>query len=57
MPHLGRHPHLYHDFVLDGMKQAAKKAGGNRELFLQFFNENVIQKIIDNPQLLRKSGW
>ena len=57
MPHLGRHPNAYHQFVLRGMRSAAASAGGNQATFLQLFNQNVIQPVLQNPNLLRKAGW
>lgn len=57
MPHLGRHPNAYHEFVLKGMQNAKAGAGGDQAKFLELFNQNVKQPIINNPELLRKSGW
>lgn len=57
LPHLGRHPNEYHNFVLNGMQKAATGAAGNRNKFLQLFKEYVIKPITRNPELLRKSGW
>lgn len=57
MPHLGRHPNDYHKFVLQGMEQAGREAGGNQAKFLQLFDQYVKQPVLQNPSLLRKSGW
>lgn len=57
LPHLGRHPNAYHNFVLDGMQKARAGAGGSQVEFLNLFNQNVKQPVIQNPGLLRKSGW
>jgi hypothetical protein len=57
LPHLGRHPHDYHKFVLDGMQRARILAGESTEEFLKFFDKLVKQPIINNPSKLRKSGW
>ena len=57
LPHLGRHPDTYHNFVLNGMKAAQREAGSDKDLFLLKFDQYVKQPIIQNPQLLRKSGW
>lgn len=57
LPHLGRHPNAYHNFVLDGMQKASAGAGGSQSEFLNLFNQYVIQPVIQNPGLLRKSGW
>lgn len=34
MPHKGRHPNEYHEFVLDQMMTASKEAGNSTELFI-----------------------
>jgi RHS repeat-associated protein len=57
LPHLGRHPNVYHDFVLEGMQNAAAGAGGSQAKFLELFNIYVKQPVIENPLLLRKAGW
>ena len=57
LPHQGRHPHEYHEFVLDGMERAAQEASGRLEIFLDLFNKYVKEPVINNPNLLRKSGW
>ncbi len=57
LPHLGRHPNAYHIFVLKGMQEAAAGAGGSQKQFLNLFNQYVKQPVIQNPGLLRKSGW
>ncbi len=46
MPHLGRHPNAYHDFVLKGMQDAAAGAGGNQAKFLQLFDQYVKQPVL-----------
>ena len=57
LPHLGRHPNAYHEFVLDGMEVAAREAKGNQTKFLELFDLYVKQPVRDNPDLLRKLGW
>lgn len=57
MPHLGRHPNAYHEFVLDGMELASREAGGDTAKFLELFDQYVRQPVLDNPELLRSSGW
>jgi RHS repeat-associated protein len=57
MPHLGRHPNEYHKFVLEGMERASLEAGSHQAKFLQLFDQYVKQPILQNPNLLRKSGW
>jgi hypothetical protein len=57
LPHLGRHPNNYHNFVLEGMQNAKAGAGGSQIESLNLFNQYVKQPVIQNPGLLRKSGW
>jgi len=57
LPHLGRHPNDYHEFVLRGMEMAAEKAGGNTVRFLELFEKFVKDPVRQNPSLLRKIGW
>ena len=57
LPHLGRHPNKYHNFVLNGMREAKAGAAGSQEEFLRLFDIYVKQPVIQNPALLRKSGW
>jgi hypothetical protein len=57
LPHLGRHPNDYHKFILKGMRDAKAGAGGSQAEFLNLFNQYVKQPVIQNPGLLRKSGW
>jgi len=57
MPHLGRHPNLYHDFVLDSMRQIDIKAQGDVNKFLNMYESNVKDPIKQNPNLLNSDGW
>ena len=57
LPHLGRHPNVYHQFVLDGMRRSHQEARGNVDTFLSGFDKYVKQPVLNNPELLRKSGW
>jgi hypothetical protein len=57
LPHLGRHPNDYHDWVIERMRKASSEAGGDRGKFLELFEELVKKPVIENPELLRKSGW
>ena len=57
MEHEGRHPDEYHDFVLDGMREAQREAGANKEEFLRLYEKYVKEPVRNNPDLLRKSGW
>ncbi|GAA4316372.1 RHS repeat-associated core domain-containing protein [Compostibacter hankyongensis] len=57
IPHLGRHPNEYHEFVFAYMEKAAQEAGTSQEKFLELFEKYIKQPVIHNPKLLRKSGW
>ncbi len=57
LPHLGRHPNEYHQFVLRGMERAANEANGDKSKFIELFEKYVKEPIRNNPDLLRKSGW
>ena len=57
LPHQGRHPNKYHEFVEKGLKQADAESGGSKEKFLELFNKYVKEPIRNNPDLLRKKGW
>ena len=56
LPHQGRHPNAYHDFILESMKQFDEIAQGNKYIFLQLFNV-LIKDIKENPDMLYKDFW
>jgi hypothetical protein len=45
LPHLGRHPNLYHDFVQRNMERAAREAGGDTRKFIELFEKYVIKPV------------
>ena len=49
MPHQGRHPNAYHDYILDNMQKINRFAHGDKNIFLKLFDQ-MKQKIISNPQ-------
>ena len=57
LPHRGRHPYKYHEWVLKRMRIASKKAGKDQGKFLNLFEKDIEAKVRKNPELLRKSGW
>jgi RHS repeat-associated protein len=57
LPHSGRHPNVYHEFVYDGMSRAANEAGGNVTKFLELYNQYVKTPVIQNPDILYLKGW
>ncbi|WP_207721049.1 AHH domain-containing protein, partial [Clostridium gasigenes] len=56
MPHQGRHPYAYHDYMLEQMKKFDKIANGNQDKFLKLY-EQVKQKVINNPDMITKDYW
>lgn len=57
LPHNGRHPNEYHEFVLQNMQKADAEDAGNRAKFLELFEKYVKDPARRNPDLLRKCGW
>ena len=56
MPHQGRHPYAYHEYVLDNMQKFDKIAKGDKTKFLMLYDQ-MKQKIISNPNMLYKDYW
>lgn len=57
LPHQGRHPNVYHDFVLDEMKQIDNIAQGDKDVFLELYENNVKSVVRNNPDMLYLTGW
>jgi hypothetical protein len=57
MPHQGRHPNAYHDWVLDNMNSISNTPGMNQQQFIQLFDLNVRQPVLQNPNMLYKIYW
>ena len=57
MPHRGRHPNRYHEFVYDSIEEIDKIANGNKNQFLKLLEKHIKDPIRKNPEKLRKSGW
>jgi len=55
--HYSKHPNQYHEFVLKGMRVADTGAKGSQARFLQLFNQYVKQPLLQNPNMLNKTGW
>jgi hypothetical protein len=55
--HYSKHPSQYHEFVLNGMRAADAGAAGNQDIFLKLFDEYVRQPLLQNPNMLNKTGW
>jgi hypothetical protein len=56
MPHQGRNPNAYHDYMLENVKQFDLAANGNSDRFLDLFS-GLRQEIINNPDMLYKNYW
>ena len=57
MPHQGRHPNAYHRWVLDQMNTIDATPGMNQQQFINSFDLNVKQPVMNNPTMLRKIYW
>jgi len=57
LPHLGRHPEEYHDFVLQEMINSDTIAGGDVDTFLAEFKERVVDVVSATPEMVRTSFW
>lgn len=57
LPHQGRHPNAYHEWVLEQMMRASRDAGHDGEKFKRYFDEYVKQPVRKNPIMLRRDGW
>ena len=56
LPHQGRHPNAYHEYVLDSMKQFDNIAQGDKDLLLKLF-DNLKNNVKSNPDMLYKDYW
>ena len=56
LPHQGRHPNAYHEYVLDSMKQFDNIAQGDKDIFLKLF-DNLKNNVKSNPDMLYKEYW
>ena len=56
LPHQGRHPNVYHEYVLDSMKQFDNIAQGDKDIFLKLF-DNLKNNVKSNPDMLYKDYW
>ncbi|MCR6648959.1 MAG: AHH domain-containing protein [Cellulomonas sp.] len=57
MPHRGRHPNAYHQWVLDNATLAAEAAGPDAEEFVRLFETWVKRPIATNPLAVRGAWW
>ena len=56
LPHQGRHPNDYHEYVLDSMKQFDNIAQGDKDIFLKLF-DNLKNNVKSKPDMLYKDYW
>ena len=56
MPHQGRHPNEYHEYVLDNMIEFDRIAQGDKNIFLKLYEKMKVH-ITDNPDMLYKDYW
>ena len=56
LPHQGRHPNEYHEYILDSMKQFDDIAQGDKDIFLILF-EGLKEDVKNNPDKLYKNYW
>lgn len=52
LPHQGRHPNSYHEFVLERMREIDNAAQGDVKVFLRLFETKVKKVVRDNPDML-----
>lgn len=57
LPHQGRHPNAYHDFVLDEMKNIDNVAQGNKDIFLDLYESEIKSIVRENPDMLYSKYW
>ena len=56
MPHLGRHPNAYHEYMLKHLEKIDKEANLNVDKFMKLF-EKLKDVIKDNPAMLTAEYW
>ena len=56
LPHQGRHPNDYHDYILSQMKDIHTLAQGDSDIFLDLF-EAIKSEVKNNPEMMYKSYW
>lgn len=57
LPHQGRHPNAYHDFVLDEMRNIDNVAQGNKDIFLDLYESEIKCIVRENPDMLYSNYW
>ena len=57
LPHKGRHPNAYHEWVLRNMRQISNTPSMNQVKFIHQFRQQVIIPVKNNPEMLYKKYW
>ncbi len=57
LPHQGRHPNAYHEFILEQFNIIDELANGDTAKFLELFESNVKKVIREHPEMLYKEYW
>ena len=57
MPHRGRHPNKYHEWVLKQMKYIDKMPAMNQQRFTNEYQRLVVKPVFKNPYMLKKSYY
>ncbi|WP_415068429.1 AHH domain-containing protein [Lacrimispora sp.] len=57
LPHQGRHPNAYHDFILDEMRNIDNVAQGNKDIFLDLYESEIKSIIREQPDMLYSNYW
>jgi RHS repeat-associated protein len=57
IPHRGRHPKEYHEWVSRQLREIDKIAQGVREDFLELFEERITKPVSEQPEMLTKEWW
>ena len=57
LPHKGRHPNAYHEWVLENMRQISNTPNMNQTEFIRLFQQKVIKPVKANPDMLRRNYW
>ena len=60
LPHQGRHPNEYHEYILDSMKQFDDIAQGDKDIFQKLFDglkENVKITQICSIKIIGNRRW
>jgi hypothetical protein len=56
LPHQGRHPNDYHEYVLDNLNTFDMLAKGDKDKFLKLY-EQLKKEVRENPDMLYKNYW